>query len=106
MAKKQAAGGLPARTSWFDEASQTPLIEGYARQLSSFIDTLADGRVEASEIKAQETRLVNLMRDIEPQLDDTMHAQITQLLCELTAYNLVQMLYAMQEARPRTVFRG
>ncbi len=94
------------RTSWLDKRAQHPLIEQYARQLDSFVDTLADGKVETSEIKAQETRLVDLMKEIEPQLDDELHEKVTHLLCELTAYDLMQMIHSFQEARPKTKFRG
>jgi Lon protease-like protein len=100
MAKK-ATG----RMNWFDEHTQEPLIEQYARQLDSFIQTMADGRVDASEVKAQEVRLMKLMKEIEPELNDALHAKITQLLCELTAYDLMQMLHAMQGARAKTVLR-
>ncbi len=94
------------RVNWFDEKSQTPLIDHYARNLTSFIDTLADGKVDAGEIKSQEARVLDLMKEVEPKLDDALHAQITALLCELTAYDLMQTLHQMQRARPRTAFRG
>jgi hypothetical protein len=103
MAKKT---DMAQRLSWFDEHTHAPLIEQYARQLDSFVDTMADGKVEPSELKAQEERLFKLMKEIEPQLDDTLHAKVTELLCELTAYDLMQMVAAMQKARPKTVFRG
>jgi hypothetical protein len=102
----QGAARPLGRTSWFDEATQAPLIESSARQLDSFIQTLADGRVDADEIKAQETRLVALMKEIEPLLDDALHQKVTRLLCELTAYDLMRVLHTMQQARPKTVFRG
>jgi len=94
------------RSSWFVEATSTPLIEQSARELSSFVETMSDGRVDAEELHAQEVRVVALMKEIEPQLDDVLHEKITRLLCELTAYNLFQMARAIQEARPRTEFRG
>ena len=97
---------MAKRQSWFDEKTHEPLIERYARQLDSFIETMADGKVEPSEILAQEKRLVTLMKDVEPQLDDAMHAKVTQLLCELTAYDLMQTIAAMQAVRPKTAFRG
>jgi hypothetical protein len=105
MAKKQAEGAA-GRMHWFDEKTHHPLIEEYARQLDSFLTTMADGRVDDAEIKAQEERLVGLMREVEPQLDDALHAKVTRLLCELTAYDLMQMLHTMQQNRPRTAFRG
>jgi hypothetical protein len=110
MAKKKAADTKPAkvatRTSWFDESSQTPLIDSYAQQLDSFLTTVADGKVDKAEIKAQEARLVKLMKEIEPQLNDELHEKITRLLCELAAYDLMHMMHLMQEARPKTKFRG
>jgi hypothetical protein len=94
------------RVSWFDEKSETPLIDTYARQLDSYVQTMADGKVEEKEIRDQEARLVTLMKEVEPKLDDQMHEKVTRLLCELTAYDLMQMLHLIQQARPRTVFRG
>jgi hypothetical protein len=97
MAKKTTG-----RMNWFDEKTQEPLIEQYARQLDSFLQTMADGKVEESEIQAQEARLLKLMKEVEPQLDDALHAKITELLCELTAFDLMQTLHAMEQARPKT----
>lgn len=95
-----------SKASWFDEKTNAPQIDQYARKLTSFIDAMADGRIEAAELKAQETRLTALMKEIEPQLDDALHAKVTQLLCELTAYDQMQMLHEMQKSRPKTTFRG
>ena len=95
-----------ARQSWLDETTQTPVIDDYARQLGSFIDALADGRIDASELASQEGRLVAAMQEVEPQLDDELHGKVTQLLCELAAYNVMQMLHEVHEARPKTVFQG
>jgi hypothetical protein len=102
MAKKKDEG----RASWLDDESQKPILDQYARKLDSFLQAMADGKIEQSEIEAQESRLVEVMKEVEPLLDDTQHEKVTRLLCELTAYDLMQMLYHMQQARPRTVFRG
>jgi hypothetical protein len=95
-----------ARQSWLDEKTQTPLIDDYAKQLGSFIDALADGTVDASELAGQEGRLVAAMKEVEPLLDDELHGKVTQLLCELSAYNIMQMLHEVHQARPKTVFQG
>ena len=96
----------PHRPSWVDELTQTPLIDEYARQLESFMSAMADGRVDEVEVQSQEKQVVKLLKEIDPQLDDALHAQVTQLLCELTAYAIMQMLYAMEQARPKAVFQG
>ena len=94
------------RIQWFDDKTHTPLIDHHARKLTSFVDALADGKVDDGEIKSQEARVLGLMKEIEPKLDDALHAKVTELLCELTAYDLMQTLHQMQQARPKTVFRG
>jgi hypothetical protein len=105
--KSAAKSAAPVkRQKWFDDASHEPLIENYARQLDSFIQTMADGIVDDSEIKAQEERLIDLMKEVEPLLNDEVHAKVTRLLCELTAYDIMQMLHSIQAARPKTQFRG
>ena len=102
MAKKTQG----KRTSWFDEKSHHVLIEQHAKQLDPFLQAMADGKVDAPELHAQEERLVALMKEIEPKLDDALHEKVTRLLCELVAYDQMQMVHTMQEARPKGVFRG
>jgi hypothetical protein len=46
------------------------------------------------------------MKEIEPQLEPKLRDRVTELLCELTAYDMMQMLNTMQKAKPKTVFRG
>jgi hypothetical protein len=95
-----------ARQSWLDATTQTPLINDYTEQLSTFIDAMADGRIDASELHEQEARLLKHMKEIEPKLDDALHASVTRLLCELTAYNIMQTLSSLQDARPKSAFKG
>ncbi len=94
------------RASWFDDKSNEPLIDNYARKLDSFLAVIQDNKVEAKEVKAQEDRLIKLMKEVEPKLDDQLHAKVTELLCELTAYDLMNALHEIQASRPATTFRG
>jgi hypothetical protein len=94
------------RQSWLDDTTQTPLIDNYLQKLSTFVDAMADGRVDDAELQDQEKRLVTLMKEVEPALNDSQHAQVTKLLCELTAYNIMQTLNSLQTSRPRSVFKG
>ncbi len=91
-----------SRLSWTDSAGETTLIDDYAQKSASFIEAMADGTVDESEVQAQETKLVELMKKIEPKLDDEQHAEITELLCELSAYNVMQMLNMIHSSRPTT----
>ncbi len=104
MAKKSAGKEpSPRRTEWLDDKTDTPLIDDYARSLGSFLDALADGRVDSKELKAQEKRLVALMKEVEPKLDDDQHELVTQLLCEVTAYSIMQVLHELHAARSKTM---
>ena len=104
--KPEAPAGTTGRRHWFDEKTHAPLIEEYTRHLDTFLSTMADGKVDDGELRAQEDRLVKLMQEVEPQLDDALHEKVTRLLCELVAYDQMQMVHTMQEARPKGVFRG
>lgn len=103
---KAASAAKAPRSRWLDSASGAVLIEEQARKLTSFIETMADGQVDDGEVEAQEARLVALLKEVEPLLDDATHAKVTRLLCELTAYDIMQILNSLQKARPATRFRG
>ncbi len=94
------------RSHWLDEATDTPLIQEQAERLTGFIDALADGKIETQELQEQEARLVEIMKRVEPELTDKVHADVTRLLCELTAYNIMHTLHEVAAARPKTKFRG
>ena len=62
--------------------------------------------MDANEVTNQEQRVVDLMKEIEPKLDDKMHEQVTKLLCEMSALSVMQVLHELYEARPKITFRG
>jgi hypothetical protein len=97
---------MSAKSAWFDEASSTPLIAEQAQRLDTFLAAVADGKIDAGELKEQEARLVKLMKEVEPQLTPELHDKVTRLLCELTAYDLMHVMRSMHEARPKVIFRG
>ena len=107
MAKKPAAKTKASqqRVKWLSSAG-SPLIDVYAKRLGSFLKAMADGKVDDSEVKDQEARVVRCMKELEPRLDDVAHKRVTRLLCELTAYDLMKVLNAMHNARPKVKFRG
>jgi len=97
---------MAAKTPWFDDKSEAPLLAEYARKLDSFCDAVADGRVTTAELEEQEKRLVGIMKELEPLLSPEAHEKATQLLCEVTAYDLMQAMHLAGKSRPKTVFRG
>jgi hypothetical protein len=102
----KAAAKPHVRTPWLDDESEAPLVHQYAEKLTTFIDAMADGKIDKNELKDQEARVVALMRTIEPALDPNLHEEVTRLLCELTAYNIMHTIHGILEAPPKTKFRG
>jgi hypothetical protein len=96
---------LMTRKSWIDSDTSESLIDDYARKLETFVQAFSDGVISESEISDQEARLVELMKEVEPHLDDAVHAKVTRMLCELTAYDIMQFVYQMQQSRA-AMFRG
>jgi len=44
------------------------------------------------------------MKKLEPALNDELHAQVTDVLVELTAYNVMRLLHELQAERARMAF--
>ena len=90
-----------ARTSWFDEQAGHEAIQERASKLESFTSALADGAVSKQELTGQEQRLLAAMKTLEPELSDDLHAKVTNVLVELTAYNVMRLLHELQSERAR-----
>ena len=88
-----------ARQNWLDDDGESTVIDDYAQKLTSFVEAMADGQIDADEVAGQEQRVVDLMKEVEPTLDDATHAKVTQLLCEMSALSIMQILNQLLEAR-------
>ena len=86
------------RASWIDDKNH-PDIDAHLSQLQHFADALADGRIDAEELAAQEKRLLQAMRETEAVLGDAEHAKVTKLLAELAAYTVMETLHSMAQAK-------
>ena len=94
-----------SRTSWVDPQNNEPLIGEHARKLESFVKAFEDGQITTDELSKQESDLVELLRKVEETLNDEQHAMVTELLCELTAYDIMHFTHEIQKARIAE-FRG
>jgi len=92
------------RTSWFDENDAHPVVLESVSKLESFTSALADGVVEKKELAGQEQRLVAAMKHLEVELSDELHTKVTNVLVELTAYNVMRLLHELHAERARMVF--
>jgi len=93
-----------ARVSWFDDKAEHPLIQEQLQKLDSFTSAMADGMITKQELAGQEQRLIAAMKQVEPQLNDEVHARVTAMLVELTAYNVMRLLHELHTERARMAF--
>ena len=93
-----------ARTNWFDDKAELPLIQEQLQKLDAFTSALADGIVSKQELSGQEHRLVAAMKKVEGELSDDVHAKVTTLLVELSAYNVMRLLHELQTEHARMAF--
>ena len=64
-----------ARVNWLDENAQTTVIDDRAQSMESFVAAMADGRIDADELAAQEKRLVDVSHAAELRGRDQDDAQ-------------------------------
>jgi hypothetical protein len=95
-----------AKTSWFDDKAEHPVLQERATELDSFTSALADGVVSKHEVEGQEQRLVKAMRALEPELSDALHEKVTTVLVELSAYNVMRLLHELHTERARIAFNN
>ena len=93
-----------AKTSWFDDKAEHPILQERATKLDSFTSALADGVVSKRELEGQEQRLVSAMKSLEPELSDALHEKVTTVLVELSAYNVMRLLHELQTERAKMAF--
>lgn len=93
-----------ARASWFDDKAEHPAIHDQVQKLQSFTNAMADGVIEKKELDAQEQRLVSAMKSLEPALSDDVHAKVTSVMVELSAYNIMRLLHELHAERARMAF--
>ena len=87
-----------ARASWINDDSH-PDLDAHVDKLDHFAAALADGVVDAQELATQEANLVAAMKAVEGLLADDVHAKVTHLLAELTAYAVMRTMHELAAAR-------
>jgi hypothetical protein len=87
------------RVSWFDEKTHVPVIDEQVKNLSTFVDAMADGVIDDRELDKQQSSVIEAMKAVEGDLNDEQHAKITRLMVELSAYNIMRLLHELQKSR-------
>lgn len=84
------------RRGWFDRDGRAPFGNSVAR-LQSWQAAVEDGIIEPHEVAAQTERVVALLRDLEPMLDDAQHEQVTRVLEEWAVLQAMQSTLLVEE---------
>ncbi|MCW5978957.1 MAG: hypothetical protein KIT09_12830 [Bryobacteraceae bacterium] len=92
------------RVGWFDDKTDLPIIDEQAHKLETFTETMADGMISKQELERQQASVVAVMKEVEAMLDDAQHSQVTRLLVELSAYNIMRLLNEFQTQRLQKAF--
>lgn len=86
-----------ARAGWFDDETG-PAFEEHLARLDHFAASMEDGIIDSDELAQQELNLMEVMRAVEPLLDDELHPKITHLMVETLAYGVMKTLHDMMAA--------
>jgi hypothetical protein len=93
-----------ARIDWFDDKTSLPVIDEQVQKLAGFVDAMADGVIETSELEKQQSSVVQAMKAVQGDLNDAQHEKVTRLLVELSAYNVMRLLHELQQTRLQRAF--
>jgi hypothetical protein len=76
------------RRAWFEAHEGLPFAS--VARLESWQEAMADGVIELAEVERQKERLLGLLRELEPLLDDATHERVTRVLEEWTVLTAMQ----------------
>ena len=93
-----------ARIDWLDDTATVPVIDEQVQKLSSFVEAMADGVIEKAELEKQQSSVVQAMKAVQGDLNDTQHEKVTRLLIEMSAYNIMRLLHELQQTRLQRAF--
>lgn len=71
-----------ARDGWFDGQGVDLLRDEFLEDHAAWRRYIADGQITAAEILEQEGRITEMLKRVEPTLDDAQHEALTKVLLE------------------------
>jgi len=93
-----------ARIDWLDDKTNVPVIDEQVQKLTIFVEAMADGVIEKTELEKQQSSVVQAMKAVQGDLNDAQHEKVTRLLVELSAYNIMRLLHELQQTRLQRAF--
>jgi len=88
------------KSSWFDDKTSEMLFFQYANQMASWQEAIADGVIDETDLARQGERVTQMLRALEPKLDDAVHEELTEVFFELAVfYGMVQTVQPSEVAQ-------
>ena len=78
------------RTPWFDQATGALHLVEYIQRLDSWKQAVADGQITPDEIQQQAERVIQLLKTVQPLLNEAQKAQITRIFYEMAVLQAMQ----------------
>ena len=101
---QQARAGRGTRETWYRRMQRLRPFVHYLQQFEPQTE-IPEDTIFGPEPKRVAPHIYR-EEEIVALLDAAAHAKVTELLCELTASDLMQVLHTMHAARPQTEFQG
>jgi hypothetical protein len=79
-----------SRISWFDQEKGPLYLSEYFQRMSSWQQAIADGKITPEEIREQASRVISLLKEVEPLVNETEHQVITETLYEMAVLQAMQ----------------
>lgn len=88
------------RRPWFDPETGELVFPRDAEQRDSWRAAMAEGAVTPAALRAQQERVADLLRRVEPLVPDEAHAPLTEALAEVAVLYGLQSIHLVQQLRP------
>ncbi len=85
------------RTGWFTNDNENHLFQESVERMESWQRAIADGVITQEELQEHLECTSALLRRLEPQLNDELHALVTEILLEMAVLNAMQSTLLWQE---------
>jgi hypothetical protein len=79
-----------SRISWFDQEKGPLYLSEYFQRMGSWQQAIADNRITPEEIRDQASRVIALLKEVEPLVNETEHQVITETLYEMAVLQAMQ----------------
>jgi hypothetical protein len=79
-----------SRISWFDQEKGGLHLADYFQRMASWQQAMEDGKITPEEIRDQSNRVIALLKEAEPLVNETERQLVTETLYEMAVLQAMQ----------------